>query len=343
MPPWKAEPGYGEFEGVRRLDEESIRLIEAWVSNGMPVGQRSEEWAPPHHDGGWILGEPDLVVEMAESIEIPADGPEIFRRFRIPLGLDETKYLEALEFRPSNPAVVHHVVIVALNEGERVGGDGLGLAGDFLEAWTPGAFARPLPDGVARVLEKGARLQLQMHLRPSGKVEQERPRIGFHFAAKPPIHALSGLRLGSSRIEIPPGTQDYRVTDSVVVPADAEAIGIIPHAHYICREMSVQATPPGGEKIWLLRITDWDFNWQEHYRYASPVPLPRGTLVEMEFTYDNSSKNPRNPFEPPRKIQWGQLSSNEMAILYIEVLPKNPADLPLFKEKLRESKRRGKR
>src|SRR5580704_8690913 len=39
MPPWLPEPGFGKFEGERRLSDEQIRLIERWVEQGAVEGQ----------------------------------------------------------------------------------------------------------------------------------------------------------------------------------------------------------------------------------------------------------------------------------------------------------------
>ncbi|MEO7651099.1 MAG: hypothetical protein ABIZ80_11575, partial [Bryobacteraceae bacterium] len=143
---------------------------------------------------------------------------------------------------------------------------------------------------------------------------------------QPPRKRLMDIPLGSRLIDIAPGDASYRVRDSFVVPVDVDAIGIIPHAHYICKEMKGTATLPDGGKLSLIWIRDWDFNWQEHYRYRIPVFLPADTRVEMEFIYDNSAQNPRNPNHPPRSVRWGPGSSDEMAGLHIQVIPRKDTD-----------------
>jgi hypothetical protein len=134
------------------------------------------------------------------------------------------------------------------------------------------------------------------------------------------------VSLGSTAIDIPPGERNYKVTDHFVLPVDVDAIGIIPHAHYVCREMKAWAVLPDGTRRALLRIDQWNFNWQDQYRYAVPVRLPGGTRVEMEFVYDNSADNPRNPNRPPRRVVWGPGTEDEMAGLHIQVAPVNAAD-----------------
>ncbi len=342
MPPWKAEPGHGEFEGARRLPDETIELLEAWVQGGMKEGDPAAGPPPPQYTEGWSLGEPDLVIQMKKPFKIPAEGPEIFRRFGIPLDIPEDRYIKAIEFRPTSPDVVHHVFIMRTNANRQGNGDGLGFEGELLEGWTPGAITKFLPDGVAKHLKKGDTIVLRSHFRPSGKIEHEQSKIGFYFG-DPPKRALTGLRLRNNKIDILPGEDGYTVSDTVVVPADTDAIGIAAHAHYICREVRATATYPDQTTEWLLLIKDWDFNWQEHYRFAKPVFFPKGTVLNMEYVYDNTASNPRNPFDPPRRVRYGQLSTDEMAILYIEALLKDDADLPLFKNLLIQGKNAGKK
>ena len=134
------------------------------------------------------------------------------------------------------------------------------------------------------------------------------------------------IPLGSRNIDIPAGEKAYKVTDHFTLPVDADAIAIIPHAHYICKEMKGVARLPDGTKRWLIWIKDWDFNWQEHYRYRKPVHLPEGTRLEMEFIYDNSDANPRNPNHPPRRVLWGPDSADEMAGLHVQVFASRESD-----------------
>ena len=134
------------------------------------------------------------------------------------------------------------------------------------------------------------------------------------------------ISLGSNRIDIPAGERSYKVTDHFTLPVDVDAIGIIPHAHYVCKTMYGYAVLPDGTRRTLIRIADWNFNWQQQYRFATPIRLPMDTRVEMEFTYDNSAANPRNSNHPPLRVAWGPGSSDEMAGLHIEVVPVDPDD-----------------
>ena len=135
------------------------------------------------------------------------------------------------------------------------------------------------------------------------------------------------IGLSSRHIDIPPGETSYKVHDHFTLPVDVDAIGIIPHAHYVCRKVEGWAILPSGKRISLIRIDDWDFNWQDQYRYARPLRLPADTRLEMELTYDNSEANPRNPNHPPKRVVWGPGVTDEMAGLHLQAIPVREEDM----------------
>jgi tetratricopeptide (TPR) repeat protein len=128
-------------------------------------------------------------------------------------------------------------------------------------------------------------------------------------------------------LEIPAGARDYTVDDSYVLPVDVQLLAVLPHAHYLCKEMRGWAMAPDGTTNRLLHIPQWDFNWQGDYRFARPVFLKRGTTLAMRYTYDNSTNNIRNPSIPPKPVTYGLQSSDEMAELWFQVLALDAADL----------------
>ncbi|MBK9167575.1 MAG: redoxin domain-containing protein [Bryobacterales bacterium] len=335
MPPWKPEPLPGvHFAGDRRLPDAEIELIAEWVRGGAPRGDPAAEPAPPRFTGGWRLGKPDLAVRLPQPYSIAASGEDHYRCFVLPLDLRETRYVRAMEVRPSNPGVTHHVLVFTDRTGAArkrdAEEDGLGyecfgapgfLPGGGLGGWTPGTGPIEQPAGAAVPVRPGTDLVLQLHFQPAGKLEQEETEIAFYFTSEPPTRRLMDVALGSREIDIPAGERRYRVTDAFTLPVDVEVTGVIPHAHYLCTEMRGKAILPDGTERLLLWIRDWDFNQQEQYRYAEPVRLPADTRLEMEFFYDNSAENPRNPSVPPRQVLWGPASTDEMAGLHFQVLP----------------------
>jgi Tfp pilus assembly protein PilF len=154
-----------------------------------------------------------------------------------------------------------------------------------------------------------------------------RASIGLYFTDTPPAATPVMLRMGSRTLDIPAGAAEYVVADSYVVPVDVEALRIYPHAHYLGREMTIVALRPDGRTERLLRIPDWDFDWQDEYEYVRGIALPRGATIVMRYVYDNSARNRRNPHVPPERVRYGPLASDEMCELLVQLVPKRQADL----------------
>jgi tetratricopeptide (TPR) repeat protein len=176
-------------------------------------------------------------------------------------------------------------------------------------------------------------------MQPTGKPEPVQVRVGLFFTDQAPTKAPVGIRLGSQTIDIGPGNASYAITDSYRLPVDVDVLAIQPHAHNLGRTMRASAALPDGTTRTLIDIDDWDFRWQDVYRLTNPIQLPRGTVVSMRFTYDNSAANVRNPQHPPARVVWGQNTSNEMGDLWIQVIPRSPADLALLNDDVERKKR----
>ena len=340
MPPWKVEPGVGRFVGQHPLTDDQIALIEAWVGAGTPFG-REEELPPiPERPDGWLLGQPDLVVAPDAAYTLRAEPPDEFRIFAIRVPITRRSYVRGIEFHPGNPRVVHHANIRIdrspatrrLDDADPLPGyDGTMPRsaeyprGHFL-GWTPGQVAPLVPPELAWILEPGSDLVVQLHLQPSGAAEPVRPEIGFYFTDRPPTRAPTILRLGSQGIEIPAGDSNFVIRDRYTLPVDVALLATQPHAHYRAREVRGLADLPDGTSRVVLHIKDWDFRWQHVYRQVAPLRLPRGTSLSMEFRYDNSAANVRNPQLPPVPVRWGQRSTDEMGDLWFQLLADSEAD-----------------
>ena len=339
MPPWKPVPGYGEFQGVRRLSDRQLRVVQQWVDAGAPQGD-TVPISPPAGDA-WRLGPPDLILEMPRPYKLAAEGADRFRHFVIPVSIPNRRYVKAWEFRPGNPKVVHHAKILLdrtgtsrrLDEADTEPGYEGGTpvsttspAGYFL-GWTPGRTPYDAPDGMAWPLDRNTDLVLSLHLQPSVAEEPVQASVGLYFTDAPPTRAPAVIRLTRQDFVIPAGEQRYTVSDSFVLPASVDVYSLQPHAHNLAREVKAFATLPDGTLRWLIYINDWDSHWQDDYTYAVPLSLPAGTSLTMEWTYDNSARNRRNPFHPPRQVSFGSLTSDEMSELLLQVVPHDPSDL----------------
>lgn len=341
MPPWKPEAGHGDFVGERRLKAEDLAALKAWVDGGCAEGDSKDLPKPPKFPDGWAFGKPDLVVKMPEAYSVPAEGRDIYRAFVVPLGLKEDKFVRAVEFRPSNRKVVHHALMFLDIMGEsrkrdqqepgpgfRGLGLGLGaLSGGSLGGWAPGGLSQPFPDGISKEIKQNADLVLQVHFNPTGKVEKEQSEVGIWFAKEKPRQLVQMIPLSEQRIDIPAGATAHRIADKLVLPVDVDLIGIIPHAHYLGKECKVWAKTPEGTEIPLVWIKDWDFDWQEQYRYKKVVRLPKGSELHMVWIYDNGADNPRNPVKPPKRVRFGEQTEDEMAMAFLQIATIRPGDM----------------
>jgi len=350
MPPWKVDPTNGPFVGQHPLSSEEIDLIRRWIEGGAVEGNSDDTASLPQWTDGWQLGKPDLVVTLGQPFTLSAEGTDVFRIFVLPIPVESERYVRGIEFHPGNPKVVHHANIrVDTTRASRdqdeadpaPGYTGLIMRsavypdGHFL-GWTPGQVAPLAPSDLAWRLAPHTDLVVEAHMQPSGKTEQVQPSVGFYFGDRPPTRTPAMLRLGRQTIDIPAGQAQYVVTDSYVLPVDVEVLALQPHAHYRLRDARGDATLPDGTVKPLLHIADWDFRWQHVYRYESPLALPKGTRLSMQYTYDNSAANPRNPEHPPKRVQWGQRSADEMGDLWIQALTRTPADLAALDQEFRQ-------
>jgi mono/diheme cytochrome c family protein len=348
MPPWHAEPGFGDFADERRLTDAQIESIGEWVKQGMPRGNAARMPKLPTFTEGWQLGQPDLVLEMPEAFDIPADGPDIYRNFAIPAGTTEDKWVRAVEYRPGTRRVVHHALfqfarggaVAALipSDGKPGFGGAMPLrfipafapAGD-LGGWAVGTSPRFLPENLSWTMTKGSDFILQLHLHPTGKPEKERSKIGLYFARTPPPRKVRelmapGLFGALANIDIPAGEKAYVLKGTARTFANMRAYSVLAHAHYLGKEMKAIATFPDGTTKPMLWIKDWDFSWQDRYVYRQPVDLPKGTRIDVTITYDNSADNPHNPCSPPRRVQFGLQSYDEMGAVVFQTMTSSDAD-----------------
>jgi Flp pilus assembly protein TadD/mono/diheme cytochrome c family protein len=337
MPPWLPEPGPIRFHGERRLSDDEIARLRAWIAAGAPEGDRARAPRPPEMPSGWQLGAPDVIVRLPQPYALAAGGREVFRNFVLPVPISGRRWVRAVEFRPGSRGRIHHAALFTDTTGEARRLDALdpepGYAGmeggaapdGHFVGWSPGRQPRPLPDGLAWEIREGTDLVLQLHLMPDKVATAVQPEIGFYFASGPPRALPVVLNLTSKTIDIPAGAAAHTVRDSYVLPADVDALTVFPHAHYLARTITVDAVFPDGQTRALLSIPRWDFDWQDEYQYETPVRLPAGTTLRMTIVYDNSAANRRNPNRPPRRVVWGGHSSDEMADVWLTVVPRDPA------------------
>jgi len=337
MPPWKPMPGFGDFKGERILPAKEKETFLQWIGAGALEGPDTEQPELPRFSDDWEMGPPDLVVTMQKPFQVRSQGADIYECFALDLGLDADRPIAAYEVHPGNRSVLHHSIIFFRNnetgagnghaesEYECFGGPGFTPSGT-LGGWSPGARAVAFPHGVVKVLRARTQLVMQNHYHPNGSAQEDRTSLGIYFSKTKPKGWAIGVPIVEQHIDIPPGNRDYKLSTAFTTPVDIQVFAIFPHMHWLGKEVKVVANLPDDQRIPLIWIKDWDFNWQGEYFYQKPIHLPKGTRIEMDVSFDNSSGNGRNPNHPPRRVIFGDQSTDEMAVCVMEVEIDNISD-----------------
>ena len=344
MPPWLPAPGEFHFQGEMRLSEEQIALFQRWAEQGAPRGVAADLPLPPKFITGWQLGKPDLILHANVPYTLSAGGSDNYWNFIFPTQLSVPHWIKSIEIRPGEKRVVHHANIYldrlhssrAQEKSPGAGFPGMELRiesesfdpDSHLFFWKPGSVPHEEPPGMALRLDPGDDLVLNTHLQPSGKSELIEPSIGLYFTDQPATKFPILVELqNDAALDIPPGVADFQVNDTFTLPADVDLLAIYPHAHYLGKVLRATARVPGSAARDLIFIPRWNLNWQSVFYYAEPVFLPKGTVVSMQYVYDNSEGNPANPFRPPQRVLGGNRTTDEMAHLWMQVLPRGtPAE-----------------
>jgi thiol-disulfide isomerase/thioredoxin len=335
MPPWKAVPGYGDFHDARTLSAAEIDTLARWTAAGAPQGDPKDRPTLPTFPDAqtWSLGKPDQVLQPVRPYHLAAEGPDVYRNFVLPADFTEDRYVSAMEFKPGNRAVVHHVVLYIdpsgksadmdgkeAEPGYTVPGTGIGLLGaEWGEVWVPGRTPRFMPDGVAVKIPRGAKLVMQVHYHKNGAVQADSTQVALYYAKGRVDQVMQGAPLINPTFVLKPGNRAQSVALRIKLPTDVHLRTIFPHMHLLGREMRVTATLPDGSKKALIYVKDWDFNWQETYVYKDPVALPKGAIISIEAVYDNSETNPRQTNHPAKEVRWGEQTTDEMCVCVLGI------------------------
>lgn len=344
MPPWPPAKGHGNFMGSRALTDDEIATIIAWVDNGSPEGDPNAAPKPPVFPSGSQLGTPDLVLTMSEEWRQPGDGKDVYRFFVLPTNLLQDRNVAAIEFRPGNTSVVHHVLYFLDTTGTArrldaadpepgyagFGDPGFETAASFL-GWVPGAQQRLYPPTIGARLYRNSDLVIQVHYAPSETEQSDRSSVNIFFHDSPSVRlvqefALNPRNLVPGQSFVIPADATPTFTTRFTIPLDVSMIAVAPHMHLLGTSARAYAVTPAGDTIRLIKIDAWDFHWQGGYAYKHPVRIPRNSTLYYEASYDNTSNNPHNPNTPPKIVTWGEGTEDEMLLCYFHWLPYRSGD-----------------
>lgn len=319
MPPWHADARHGKFVNERGLSKEERDNLTAWLDSGLARGEDRDLPKPLQFVDGWRIGKPDVIFEMATEYSVPPKSEKSairYQNFRVQTNFQEDVWVQAAEARPGNAKVVHHIIVYVRSPGGRADRlDGIGRG--FLVPYAPGDMPSVFPEGSAKRISKGSELVFQMHYTPVATREKDRSAVGLIFSKKPPQHEARTRSIAQQLLLIPAGAENFRVTSTTRLPKDSLLLSLLPHMHLRGKSFEYVATYPDGKKETLLKVPEYDFNWQTVYRLEKPLRLPAGTRIDCTAYFDNSKKNKNNP-DPSKLVIWGEQTYQEMMIGFID-------------------------
>ena len=315
MPPWHADPTYGEWRNDRRLSDEELKTLLSWVDAGAPEGDPTDLPPPIPFIEGWRIGKPDVVFQLPREFTVKASGEVPYQYFTVPTDFKEDHWIQAAEARPGNRAVVHHI-IVFVQEPEKRGLDSKNLWSTHLCGTAPGEEADAFPPGTAKLVKAGSKLIFQMHYTPSGKEEKDRSQVGLIFAREPVRQRIQIQGAMNQRFILPPGANNHQVTSAYRFKQDSVILALMPHMHLRGKDFRYELLYPDGRRDTILNVPRYDFSWQHSYVPKAPIRVPEGTRLECTAHFDNSTGNPANP-DPTREVRWGDQTWEEMMIGFV--------------------------
>mgnify|MGYP002621554576 FL=1 len=328
MPPWNADPHVGRFANDWTLTKDEEHILLAWLRAGTPrdegddplVVAAAEAAAPESGEGNyaWTLGEPDLVVSLPEPVAIPATGLMPYEYVRVSLDLEEDLWVTATEIIPTDHSVTHHALVFVEfpPKYRHLQRDVKGGLEGYFAAFVPGQGADQFPEGSGKFLPKGSRLIFQMHYTPNGKATTDQTVLGLHTQRTPPASLLDARSVYNNRVQIPPHAEEHEMRASYRLEEDIILQGMWPHMHYRGKHFAFEAVLPDGDRVPLLSVPRYDFNWQILYRLEEPMFLPAGTRLVCTGAHDNSAGNPANP-DPDAWVGFGEQTFDEMFVGYM--------------------------
>ena len=348
MPPWKADPEFSRFQGERFLTQEQIDLISQWVDNGAPFGNAAEEPALPDFPSGSQIGTPDLILHYAEPYHHYGGSLDEYRVFVLPTGLTEDKQIATVELRPGNKQILHHALFTYDDTGDAAamdaqdpayGYDGFGgfgidnWWGRMLPGYVPGQKPILYPEGLGQILPAHSDLLMQVHYGPFAQPSVDSSTVNIFFKKEPVTRQVQNFifvpfyPLIDTNVDfIIPANTVKTFHCQFTTPLKISVFAIWPHCHLLGQEYKVFALNAAGDTTNLIRIPEWDFNWQGSYNFKKYIILEPGTTIHVYATYDNTINNPSNPNSPPKLVTWGEKTTDEMLFLPISFVPYFPGD-----------------
>ena len=317
MPPWHADPKYGEWRNDRRISQEAINTILAWVNNGAKEGDPKDLPPMPEYTPGWKIGKPDQTFSAPEQ-SVPAEGVVDYQYLSVPTNFKEDRWITSAEIRSSAHTVVHHVIVFVQEPGATSR-----LQGKLLVGFAPGEDPAVFRAGFGRKIPAGSNLLFQIHYTPNGTAMKDTTTVGLIYAKTPVEHTVVTRPVLQTAFEIPAGHPNYEVKSSFTFNESAQLYSFMPHMHLRGKDFEYKATFPDGTSKILLSVPRYDFSWQTYYVLKDPIAVPKGTRIDCVAHFDNSTNNKYNP-DPTKTVRWGDQTWEEMMIGWMSFVYDSP-------------------
>lgn len=344
MPPWTPDHTYTTFRDENVLTDDEIATIAQWVADGAPEGNPALTPPVPVFPTGSQVGEPDLVLTMEEAYVHQGNNQDMYKIFVLPTGLSQDTDIEAIEVRPDNKDICHHAILGVDVSGQaaqldaatpeygytQFGGFGFDPIDNFFSAWVPGSSPLVFPPTLGKKLYANSDLLVQMHYGPSSIEQSDQSSVNIFFADQPIVRYVQTASVNPTHLDEPfyilPG-EVKTFHGTIDVPADVSLIDVAPHGHLICKSYEVFAVSPNAQDtIKIIKIPEWDFNWQGLFAFPNLTRIPAGYTIHCIGAFDNTADNPSNPNDPPQLMTWGESTTEEMYLCFLQYVFYLPGD-----------------
>ena len=343
MPPWPPDREYSTFIGERYLTEDEIHNILDWIGEGASQGDPELEYPMPDFPEGSAIGEPDMTFEMDEPYFINGNFEDDYRCFIFSLDNNEDISMSAIEFRPGNREAVHHAIITYIpagaaaeldNQGsgygyECYGGFGLSTVTDLIGGYAPGLSVLEYPEGIGRTIPANSDIIVQVHYAPLIDDAEDLSSINIFYKDEAIEREINQEIFDYWGFYLLPD-QETTITRTLYIDETVSMVNILPHCHLLGKSWEIYATTPSSEIIPIIRINQWDFDWQSFYYPEYLLKIPAGSTITATCIYDNTSNNPDNPNDPPALVFPGQGTTDEMFFIPIEFIPYQEGDENIY-------------
>jgi hypothetical protein len=332
MPPWPPDTLFQHYAYENTLSINEISTIMDWITNGTPLGDTSLLPPMPTFTNASLLGTPDLELQIPTYASTATSNTDDYVCFSIPTGLSQSRKIRAIEIIPGNLQTVHHVLVsidLFPNNSIITTSNCMGPLGDLIYGYAPGSLPLTYPTNTSNSfgveLPSNSSISLAMHY-PEGSFGQlDSTKVRFYFYPQSTMirEITTDFLINEGLFPSPPFTlppnQITQITGSFgPTTQDYSFMSVFPHMHLLGKELDCYAVTPTNDTINLIKINNWDFEWQGFYFFEKFLKIPTGSMIYARGRYDNtfSLTNPN-----PVAIQSGLNTEDEMFIFIFQFLP----------------------